>query len=231
MNLLALDTSGDACSVAALTGEACFSRFVVEPRAHARLILPMIDEVLLESGLVLNSMDALAFGRGPGAFTGLRIAAGVVQGLALAADKPVIPVSTLATVAQQVHEEHQASKVLVAMDARMGEVYWGQFVLQDGEMCLQGEEQVIPPSVAPVPDEGDWVAAGSGWRAYQRELDAASGDKVMCDYPDVLPRAEYLAKLAEKAWRRGEAVMADQAQPVYLRNKVAETVKERALKA
>ena len=238
MNILALDTSSDACSAAVLcgeNGESCFAEFTVEPRAHTRLILPMVESVLQQAGLTLQDMDALAFGRGPGAFTGVRIATGVVQGLALAADKPVIPVSTLAAIAQQAYQEQQAEKVLVAVDARMGEVYWGQYRLAGDVMQLQGEEQVLAPADAPLPLTGaaefagnDWLAAGSGWVEYAEVLQPRFADLVSAYQAEYLPTAEYIARLALAGWKRGEAVDAELAQPVYLRNKVAQTIRERA---
>lgn len=232
MNILALDTSSDACSAALLTDGMCHTEFTVEPRAHTRLILPMIERVLAQGGIELKAVDALAFGRGPGAFTGVRIATGIVQGLALAADKPVVPVSTLAAIAQQAHLEQQASHVLVAVDARMGEVYWGRYELADGIMQLQGEELVIAPEDAPLPESGEqWLGAGSGWREYADTLQPRFAGCVKRLNAEYLPAAEYIAHLAAAAWQRGEAVDAELAQPVYLRNKVAETTRERALKS
>lgn len=231
MNILALDTSTDACSAAVLSGDVCHAEYTVAPRAHTRLILPMIEQVLQQAGLELPALDALAFGRGPGAFTGVRIAAGVVQGLALAADKPVIPVSALAALAQQAYQEQQTGNVLVAVDARMGEVYWGQYVLQDGRMQLQGTEQVLAPEHAPLPDEtgaADWLAVGSGWREYVAELQPRFADYVCGYQTEYLPHAEYIATLAQVALEQGEGVDAAAAQPVYLRNKVAQTIRERA---
>lgn len=234
MNILALDTSSDACSAAVLVDEHCYAEFVVEPRAHTRLILPMIEQVLQQAGLELQQIDALAFGRGPGAFTGVRIATGIVQGLALAAAKPVVPVSTLAALAQQAYREQQAEQVLVAVDARMGEVYWGQYALADGVMQLQGEEYVLAPADAPLPDSnsaldsGNWLAVGSGWREYADVLQSRFSACTATYQTDYLPRAEYIAELALTGWERGEAVDAELAQPIYLRNKVAQTIRERA---
>ncbi len=231
MNILALDTSSDACSAALLMDGVCHAEFVVEPRAHTRLILPMVEQVLAQGGIGLNAVDALAFGRGPGAFTGVRIATGVVQGLALAADKPVVPVSTLAAIAQQAYLQQQATRVLVAADARMSEVYWGRYELVDGIMQLQDEEQVIAPEDVSVPESGgQWLGAGSGWREYADALKSRLAGCVGEINPDYLPAAEYIAHLAAVAYRKGYAVDPELAQPVYLRNKVAETTRERAMK-
>ena len=234
MNILVLDTSSDACSAALLSNGVCHTEFTVEARAHTRLILPMVERVLAQGGIALKAVDALAFGRGPGAFTGVRIATGVVQGLALAADKPVVPVSTLAAIAQQAYLQEQASHVLVAVDARMGEVYWGRYELVGGIMQLQGEELVIAPEDAPLPESGEqhqWLGAGSGWREYADTLKSRFVGCVSGINAEYLPAAEYIAHLAAAAWQRGEAVDAELAQPVYLRNKVAETTRERAMKS
>ena len=236
MNILALDTSSDACSAALLSDGVCHTEFTVEARAHTRLILPMVERVLAHGGIELKAVDALAFGRGPGAFTGVRIATGVVQGLALAADKPVVPVSTLAAIAQQAYLQEQAGHVLVAVDARMGEVYWGRYELADGIMQLQGEELVIAPEDAPLPESGGqfqnhWLGAGSGWREHADTLKPRFAGCVSRINAEYLPAAEYIAHLAAAAWQRGEAVDAELAQPVYLRNKVAETTRERAMKS
>ncbi|CAG0911897.1 unnamed protein product, partial [Cyprideis torosa] len=165
------------------------------------------------AGLELQQIDALAFGRGPGAFTGVRIATGIVQGLALAVAKPVLPVSTLAALAQQAYREQQAEQVLVAVDARMGEVYWGQYVLVDGVMQLQGEEYVLAPADAPLPDANPdlnsesgsgsrWLAVGSGWREYANVLQPRFSSLTDACQADYLPHAEYIAELALTGWER-----------------------------
>src|SRR5690606_41346453 len=127
--LLALDTATEACSVALLHEGRVLSRYEVAPRLHAQRLLPMVQEVLDEAGIAIAALDAIAFGRGPGAFTGVRIAIGVVQGLAFALDRPVLPVSNLAVLAQRAHRESGASQVAAAIDARMDEIYWGCFAL------------------------------------------------------------------------------------------------------
>ncbi len=230
MNILAIDTSSDACSAALISGQEHYLEYTVEPRAHTRLILPMVESVLAQGGITLQAVDALAFGRGPGAFTGVRIATGIVQGLALAADKPVVAVSTLAALAQQAYVEQGAEQVLVAVDARMAEVYWGAYTLADGVMQLRGEEYVLAPEAAPLPevtDAGAWHGTGSGWAAYAA-LPARFAACVSAFSAQQLPSAAYIAALAVSGYARGEAVSADQAQPVYLRNKVAQTMQERA---
>ena len=215
--LLALDTATEACSVALLHEGRVLSHYEVIPRLHAQRLLPMIQTLLAEAGIALTAVDALAFGRGPGAFTGVRIAVGVVQGLAFALERPVLPVSTLATIAQRAHREHGVEQVAVAIDARMDEVYWGCYRLQQGEMRLAGFEAVLPPEQASLPRDGTgrWFGAGTGWNYGERlAVKPAALDATL------LPHAEDLLLLASHAWQRGEAVVADQAQPVYLRDNV-----------
>lgn len=217
--LLAIDTATEACSVALLHESRTVSRYAVIPRLHAQQVLPMMQEVLDEAGIRLAEVDAIAFGRGPGAFTGLRIATGVVQGLAFALDKPVLPVSTLATIAQRALREDGASQVAVAIDARMNEVYWGCYVAENGLMQLRGMEQVCSPEQATLPRiaEGNWLAAGTGWQAYAGQIPV----KVSGQASEALPHAEDLLALALYDWQQGAAVTAEQAVPIYLRDQVA----------
>jgi tRNA threonylcarbamoyladenosine biosynthesis protein TsaB len=175
----------------------------------------------------LQDVDAIAVGRGPGAFTGIRIGVGVAQGLAMAADKPVIPLSTLAALAQQATVQRGATQVLAALDARMGEVYWGQYALQDGLMQLQGEELVCTPADAPIPEHEGWFAIGHGWSAYADALQARFGGKLTGTDTDSLPAAEFMLPLAVAEWQAGRAVAPEEAQPIYLRNKIALTTQER----
>ncbi|WP_273526946.1 tRNA (adenosine(37)-N6)-threonylcarbamoyltransferase complex dimerization subunit type 1 TsaB [Pseudomonas sp.] len=216
--LLALDTATEACSVALLHDGRVLSHYEVIPRLHAQRILPMIQTLLAEAGIALSALDAIAFGRGPGAFTGVRIAVGVVQGLAFALERPVLPVSTLATIAQRAWREHGATRVAAAIDARMDEVYWGCYREHAGEMQLCGSEAVLPPEQAGLPRDaaGSWFGAGTGW-GYAARIPVAVGHMDA----QLLSHAEDLLRLATFAWQRGEAVEADQAQPVYLRDNVA----------
>ena len=171
MKILALDTATEACSAALLSGGSVYERHEIAPRRHAELILPMVDGVLAEAGLGLNDVDAIAFGRGPGAFTGIRIAAGVTQGLALGAGLPVIPVSSLATLAQGVI--NQSATLLPAIDARMGEIYWAAYdAAQDGLVRLVTEEQVAPPDAVQIPAGKQIFGVGSGWDTYRATLRA-----------------------------------------------------------
>ena len=156
--LLALDTATEACSVALLHDGKVASHYEVIPRLHAQRLLPMVQALLGEAGVALSAVDAIAFGRGPGAFTGVRIAIGVVQGLAFALQRPVLPVSTLATIAQRAWREQGATQVAAAIDARMDEVYWGCYREHGGEMQLVGSEAVLPPEQAVLPR----AAGGAG---------------------------------------------------------------------
>jgi len=216
--LLALDTATEACSVALLHDGKVLSHYEVIPRLHAQKLLPMIQTMLAEAGIALSAVDAIAFGRGPGAFTGVRIAIGVVQGLAFALERPVLPVSNLALLAQRALREHGAEQVAAAIDARMDEVYWGCYQQQAGEMRLLGSEAVLAPEQVSLPPgaAGDWFGAGTGW-GYAERLAV----KVAASNPGALPSALDILSLATFAWARGEAIVAEQAQPVYLRDNVA----------
>jgi tRNA threonylcarbamoyladenosine biosynthesis protein TsaB len=216
--LLALDTATEACSVALLHDGKVLSHYEVIPRLHAQRLLPMIKTILADAGIAMSALDAIAFGRGPGAFTGVRIAIGVVQGLAFALERPVLPVSNLAVLAQRAMREHGALQVASAIDARMDEVYWGCYRETAGEMQLLGAEAVLPPEQVSLPAgaSGDWFGSGTGWGYAERMPVSPVGQD-----SHMLPHAQDLLTLATFAWQRGEAIVADEAQPVYLRDKVA----------
>jgi tRNA threonylcarbamoyladenosine biosynthesis protein TsaB len=227
MQLLGIETATEACSAALWLDGEVHSRFEIAPRRHAQLILPMMQELLDEAGLALADMDALAFGRGPGAFTGLRIAAGIVQGAALAADIPVVPVSTLASVAQQSFENLGAERVLVANDARMGEVYAGYFCCDaEGLAYAVGDEAVVHPEVLPLED-GRWLGVGSGFAAYREVLTQRLEMNLIDVQPDIWPDARYLMRLAVAGFAKGDAVAPEDALPVYLRDDVADKPRPR----
>ncbi len=222
MKLLAIETASDACSCALLVDEDCFERHRIAPRRHAELVLAMVKELLDEAGLELANLDALAFGCGPGSFTGLRVAAGVIQGLAYGADLPVVPVSSLQALAQGALRENGSARVLAAFDARMGEVYWG--VYEDdgsGSMTARMDDLVSAPDAVPLPSGGGWLGAGEGWGAYACVLAERIGEKLSATEPDRLARAVDVATLASAAHARGDSVTAARALPVYVRNKVA----------
>lgn len=220
--ILAIDTATEGCSAALYIDGEVQQEFALAPRQHTQLILPMIESLLAAAELKINQLDALAFGCGPGSFTGVRIATGVVQGIGFAADLPVLPISTLASIAQLVYDDHKAEKVLTAIDARMTQVYWAQYKLADkGLMRLVGIEDVLNPDATPSVDGGNWVAAGNGWQVYNEMLRPAYLDNITHTYAHVLPQSSSMAKLAADAYQRNEAIEAKYAVPVYLRNNVA----------
>ncbi|KEQ13223.1 peptidase M22 [Endozoicomonas montiporae] len=228
MKLLALDTATEACSVALNLDGEIIENFQMLPRRHSRELLSMVEQILDDAGLSLNEMDALAFGRGPGAFTGLRVATAMVQGLAFAVDKPVLGVSTLAALAQEGFRRFGTTSVLSSIDARMNEVYWGAFREQDGlmkpaqdEMVIAPESVLVPQSIAPEGNE-QWLGMGTGWAF--REKTAAT---VVDCHADCYPRAGDIATLAAFDFNEGLTVSAEQAMPVYLRDKVALKKSER----
>jgi tRNA threonylcarbamoyladenosine biosynthesis protein TsaB len=219
MKLLALETSTEACSAALAVDGSVRERFEIAPRRHAELILPMVDGLLKDAGLRLADLDALAFGRGPGAFTGVRIAAGVIQGLAFGADRPVIPVSTLAALAQGAVTE--ANAIAAAIDARMSEVYWGTFTVGvDGLVVAAGEERVCKADSVEVPNVAEWFGVGTGWTTYGDILSGKLGNRLRGSAGDRFPRAQDVLKLALRELEAGRTVTAAEALPVYLRHPV-----------
>ena len=222
MKLLALDTATEVCTVALWLDGEVLERF--EPGGqHSERILPMVDALLAEAGLVLTQLDALAFGRGPGSFTGLRIGAGVAQGLAYGADLPVLPVSSLAALAQG----QDAGNVLAAFDARMQQVYWSAYVRNaQGIMEVQGAEGVFAPQAVPMPEGEGWIGAGSGWDQYHAALEQRLGGCLTNWHRECQPRARHVAELGAAALQAGHAVAPEEALPVYIRNDVA--IKQRS---
>ncbi len=219
MKLLAIDTATEACSAALYIDGDILEKYEVAPRKHAELILPMIDALLLEASVSLASLDALAFGRGPGAFTGVRIATGVIQGLAYAAHLPVVAVSTLAAMAQGAISE--SDTIISAIDARMNEIYFGLFsVGADNIVTPLVDEQVLKVENLNVKVTSACFGVGSGWGTYEEELDRKFADKLTGFDARRFPRAGDILTLALKEFRSGNIVDAANALPVYLRNKV-----------
>jgi tRNA threonylcarbamoyladenosine biosynthesis protein TsaB len=223
MNLLALDTATEACSAALYLDGRVLERYRLAPREHNRLILPMIDELLAEAGIGLGRLDALAFGRGPGSFTGVRIATGVVQGIAFGAGLPVVPVSTLAAMALEALAEAEAEFALPCIDARMGEVYWGVYRCAGADRVEPvAVEAVLPPEAVEAGAIPRGVGIGSGWATYGAVLAERLGpERLLRVMADRFPRAGCIARLAVAEVAAGTAVAADLAQPVYLRDQVA----------
>lgn len=227
MKLLAVETSTEACSAALFIDGEVQERFELAPKVHTQLILPMIDSLMAEAGLRPQQLDALAFSRGPGSFTGVRIATGVIQGIALGADLPVVPVSTLAAIAQDLFDHSQENAAFVAMDARMGEIFWGVYQRDAlGYAELIGDEAVTSANAVVFP-ELTGVGIGSGWGVYHQELMVRLAGFVNDYKTDRLPRAGAIARLGARGFELGMAVAVEQAMPVYLRDKVAKKESER----
>ncbi len=232
MKLLALETATEACSVALYLDGEVLERHELAPRRHAELALPWIEELLARAGLAKSQLDAIACGRGPGSFTGVRLAVAMAQGLALALDRPAIGVSTLEALAlpgmRALGAEDTADTgVLAAIDARMGEVYLADY-RRDGPDAWrrQGEEAVIAPGRVSLVDASQRIGVGTGFAAENAALVERLGACLVRVDPHALPHAGDVARLAVSALARGEGVAAEQLQPAYLRNKVALTLAE-----
>lgn len=235
MKILAIDTATEACSAALyVEGEAVSNKitasYQLAPREHSRLILKMVDKLLADANVTVSELDAIAFGRGPGSFMGLRIAAGVVQGIAFAYDIPVIPISTLKAIALRAFAETQNEHILVAIDARMDEVYWAAYYLRGQQWLLDGEEQVISPDKIHLPailklKDESWVGAGTGWSSYADRLLSDSDFTLHTMLAECLPSAEDMVAMAVDEFKAGNLVSAAEAIPVYLRNDVAKKPK------
>jgi len=222
VKLLAIETSTEACSVAVYVDGEVHARHALAPRRHTQLVLPWAEELLAGAGVARTQLDAIAVGRGPGAFTGVRLAIALVQGLSLALDRPVLPVSTLAVLAMQ----GEGEAVLAAIDARMAEVYAACFRRDaDGLVSPVGDEGLFAPAAVPLPATAV-QGVGTGFGAEGGALVARLGDRLQGFDATALPRAADLAHLAARAYARGEAIAADALEPAYLRDKVALTLEE-----
>ena len=227
MKLLAVETSTEACSAALHVDGEVLEKFEIAPREHTKLILPMIDSLMAEADLKPQQLDALAFSRGPGSFTGVRISTGVIQGIAFGADLPVVPVSTLAALAQHYFINSENDCVFTAMDARMSEIFWAVYQKNDqGYAQLIGKEAVTPAENIIYPDMKG-VGIGSAWAVYQQALCDALGSLLLSFESEHLPRASAIADLGVIGFNSNQAVSVEQAMPVYLRDKVAKKESER----
>ncbi|HEV7607248.1 MAG TPA: tRNA (adenosine(37)-N6)-threonylcarbamoyltransferase complex dimerization subunit type 1 TsaB [Steroidobacteraceae bacterium] len=226
MKILALDTSTEACSVSLGIGDRSIDRYVELERGHAEQLLPMVDAVLAEGGISLGSLDAIAFGRGPGGFTGVRLAASVAQGLAFGAELGVVPISDLAAVAQRVAQlDPLVRRVLVANDARMREVYWAPFSVEQSAQGLiaTGPESVSAAIDVVLPDgEGAWAAAGRGLKAWPDLAERCRVARAAL-FVDLLPRASEVLVLARPQVAARQILDPAAALPVYVRDRVAES--------
>ena len=223
--ILAIETSSEACSVALGLGDEVLERHEHAPLRHAELLLPAVERLLAEAGQPLAELDAIAFGRGPGSFTSLRIGIGVVQGLAWAAGLGVVPCSSLAALALEAARVsgRERARVRVAVDARMQEVFTADFDWAGGALEPRGAERVCAPAAAAAPPDGETgalLAVGNGYARFA-ELQAAAGAADAC-YPDLWPRASMVLRLAQEWLRENEPLPAALAQPVYIRDDVAQ---------
>lgn len=226
--LLALDASSSACSAALLirhggAKEQLISRFALTPREHTRRLLPMVDEVLAEAGVTPAELDGIAYGRGPGSFTGLRIAAGAAQGLAYGLDCPLFGVSTLEALALGAHRRHGVEHIVTAMDARMDEIYVAAWRCRNGTTEMLLKEAVMAPHRLRLPALADgetWHAVGSGW-VLGEALPAEVLAVVSRPEVTVEPAAEEMVLLAAEEYARGARPAAHESQPIYLRDQVA----------
>lgn len=230
MKLLAFELSTEACSVAVHVDGQVRERFEIAPRRHAELALPWAEELLAEAGIARSQLDAIALGRGPGAFTGVRLAIALAQGVALALDRPLIPVSTLQALAMRAPAE--AGQVLAAIDARMGEVYVARYQRVDGLPWLQDAERVCPPQAVVLPEGIRCAGVGTGFGAAEGAIVAQLGDALTSADATALPRASDVLALALPLLARGEAIAPERVEPAYLRDNVALTlVEQQALRA
>jgi tRNA threonylcarbamoyladenosine biosynthesis protein TsaB len=220
--ILALDACTEACSAAIFNGDDLLHRYAVAPREHSQKMLPMVDELLAESGYRLQDLDAIAFGRGPGSFTGVRICIGFAQGLALGADLPMIGISTLEAMALEASEHHQITQVIAAIDARMAEVYLAAYQVQGDKClplwseCVSAPEQLVMHNT---PLAGRCCGVGSGWQAYPEQLKQLAGEVEISEQV-MFPSAATMARLAMPRLIAGDVQDCGEVEPIYLRNEV-----------
>jgi len=229
MKLLAFETATEACSVALYLDGEVIERHEIAPRLHAEYALPWAEALLAQAGIKRAQLDVIAVSRGPGAFTGVRLAIALAQGIALALDRPVVTVSTLQAIAVQA----QGARILAAIDARMGEVYVGAFERTGDDLLAISTEIVCAPQAVTLPDsEGGWHGVGTGFAAVEGALAAHLGNQLASIDASALPHAADVARLAVAAYARGEALAPERIEPAYLRNNVALTLEEqKALRA
>lgn len=231
MKLLAFELATEACSVAVWVDGEVRERFELAPRRHAELALPWAQQLLAQAGIARSQLDAIAVGRGPGAFTGVRLAIAIGQGIALALDRPIVPVSTLAALAMRAagacDDTAAIRRVLAAIDARMNEVYIGRFELRDGGAIALGDETIAAPDAVDRPGiGGDWHGVGSGFAALGGALAQRLSPGLRRIDAGALPHAADVARLAAAAFARGGAIAPESVEPAYLRNNVALTIAE-----
>ena len=223
MKLLAIDTATEACSVALWLDGAIYEHYELTGREHSRLLPAMLHGLVADCGIDLSEIDCIASGVGPGSFAGVRIGVGFVKGLALGLDRQVVPVSSLAMLAQGAIRLHGAERVLAAIDARMNEVYFCRYSVADGLAVAQGEALVAPPAGLALPAEGEYAAVGSGWKTHLEALREHTGATLSPLDGAALPHARDALPLAQREFAAGRGIGAGELLPVYLRNRVALT--------
>ena len=224
MKLLAIDTATEACSVAVWLDGAIYERYELTGREHSRLLPAMLHGLVADCGIDLSQIDCIASGVGPGSFAGVRIGVGFVKGLAMGLDCPVVPVSSLAMLAQGAIRLHGAERVLAAIDARMNEVYFCRYAAVDGLAVAQGEAVVSPPATLALPADGVYAAVGSGWKTHLAALRERTGGATLEPLDgEIFPRARDALPLAQREFADGRGIGAGELLPVYLRNRVALT--------
>lgn len=217
--ILAIETSTDACSVALHNGNKIIDRFAIAPQQHTKIILPMIQELLTETKLTLKQLDAIAFGCGPGSFTGARLAASITQGIALGANLPVLQISSLRALAQETLVELGKTKVYVAQDARMQEIYWGEYQVDpNGIMQAITPDQLMSPMQIKNIVNYDFACVGQAWKIY-RDILSERCNMYQIEFK-IYPQAKYLAQIAASDFAKGLAVSPEEALPTYLRENI-----------
>lgn len=223
MNILALDTSTEHCSAALWRDGIVFEREVHAGQAHSEILIGMVDAVLAEGGVPLAGLDGIAYGQGPGSFTGLRIACAVAQGLAFPAALPLVGIGTLQAMAMACG----ADRVVCCLDARMREIYHATYVRQGDAYSEMSAPQVCAPAAVPVLHDGEWTGCGSGFAAYRDVLQQHYGASLVKIMGGVYPHARDIARLAAPLFASGCGVRAEDAAPLYIRDKVALKTAER----
>jgi tRNA threonylcarbamoyladenosine biosynthesis protein TsaB len=223
LKILALDTSTEYCSVALSIGGEVHSRDAKAGQTHSQILLPMVDELLRSHALRARQLDGIAYGQGPGSFTGLRIACGVVQGLAFGANLPVVGVGTLLAMAAGT----RAERVVCCVDARVREIYHAAYRRVDGEWIAVCDPSVCAPAEAPALEGAEWLGCGSGFASYREVLEQRYAGRLAAVMPEHYPHARDIARLAQPRFEARQALSAEQAIPVYLREKVALRIDER----
>lgn len=227
MKILAIDASTEACSAALYTDGELIERYLLAPRKHIELLKPMVEEVMTEAEVDVGDLTGLAFGAGPGSFAGLRVACAFVQGMGVALDIPVVPVSTLMAMAQQVLDNHPERTVLVMLDAKMKEVYWGVYRLEDRQVISVLPDQVTKlsdiPNFSGIVGLASIIGAGNGWDVADTWVEALKPEFIE---KNVYPRAGEIALLSVDDFENGMGLDAEQISPIYLRDNIALTLEE-----